>query len=33
MALEVIAHMEQGKLVSLDSSLAINAAKYGIDYK
>ncbi len=33
MALEVIAHMEQGKVVSLDSSLAINAAKYGIDYK
>jgi predicted nucleic acid-binding protein len=33
MALEVIAHMEQGKIVSLDSSLAIDAAKYGIDYK
>jgi len=33
MALEVIAHMEQGKVVSLDSSLAIDAAKYGIDYK
>ena len=32
-ALEVIAHMEQGKVVSLDSSLAIDAAKYGIDYK
>ena len=33
MALEVIAHMEQGKVVSLDSSLAIDAAKYGVDYK
>lgn len=33
MALEVIAHMEQGKIVSLDSSLAIDAAKYGLDYK
>ena len=32
-ALEAIAHMEQGKIVSLDSSLAIDAAKYGIDYK
>ena len=33
MALEVIAHMEQGEVVSLDSSLAIDAAKYGVDYK
>lgn len=33
MALEVIAHMQQGEVVSLDSSLAIDAAKYGIDYK
>lgn len=33
MALEVIAHMEQGKVVPLDSSLAIDSAKYGIDYK
>ena len=33
MALEAIAHMEQGNVVSLDSSLAIEAAKYGIDYK
>ena len=33
MALDVIAHMEQGKGVSLDSSLAIGSAKYGIDYK
>ena len=32
MALEAIAHMEQGKVVSLDSSLAIDAAKYGIEY-
>ena len=33
MALEVIAHMEQGNVIPLDSSLAIDAAKYGIDYK
>lgn len=33
MALQAIAHMEQGKVISLDSSLAIDAAKYGIDYK
>ncbi len=33
MALEAIAHMEQGKVVPLDSSLAIDSAKYGIDYK
>ena len=33
MALQAIAHMEQGNVISLDSSLAINAAKYGIDYK
>jgi predicted nucleic acid-binding protein len=32
-ALEAIAHMEQGSVVSLDSSLAIDAARYGIDYK
>ena len=33
MALQAIAHMNQGRVVSLDSSLAIDAAKYGIDYK
>ena len=33
MALEAIAHIQQGKVISLDSSLAIDAAKYGIDYK
>ena len=33
MALEAIAHIQQGKVVSLDSSLAIDAAKYGIDHK
>jgi predicted nucleic acid-binding protein len=32
-ALEVIAHMEQGRVVSLDSSLAIDAAKYAVDFK
>lgn len=25
--------MEQGKVITLDSSLAIDAAKYGVDYK
>lgn len=33
LALEAIAHMQQGKVISLDSSLAIDAAKYGVDYK
>lgn len=32
-ALEAIAHMEQGKVVLLDSSLAINAAVYGLKHK
>ncbi len=32
-ALQAIAHMEQGKVVSLNSALAINAAKYGIELK
>lgn len=30
-ALDAIAHMEQGKVVSLDGSLAVNAAQYGVD--
>ena len=33
MAMEAIAHMEQGRVIPLDSSLAIDAAKYGVDYK
>ena len=33
LALQAIAHMEQGRVVSLGSSLAIDAARYGIDYK
>ena len=33
MALEAIAHIEQGKVISLDSVLAIDAAQYGIDLK
>ncbi len=33
LALECVAHMEQGNVVPLDSSLAINAAHYGIEYK
>jgi len=32
-ALEAIAHMEQGKVISFDSSLAIDAARYGIEHK
>jgi len=33
MALEAIAHMEQGKVITLDSTLAIDAAQYGLKYK
>ncbi|MBL1277917.1 MAG: type II toxin-antitoxin system VapC family toxin [Ectothiorhodospiraceae bacterium] len=33
LALECVAHMEQGTVVALDSSLALNAAHYGIEYK
>jgi predicted nucleic acid-binding protein len=32
-ALEAIAHMEQGKVVPLDSTLAIDAAVYGLNNK
>ena len=32
-ALEAIAHMEQGKVVLLDSTLAIDAAVYGLKHK
>ncbi|MGV6860088.1 MAG: PIN domain-containing protein [bacterium] len=32
-ALEAIAHMEQGKVVILDSTLAIDAAVYGLKHK
>jgi predicted nucleic acid-binding protein len=32
-ALEAIAHMKQGKVVSLDSSLAIDAVSYGVELK
>ena len=32
-ALEAIAHMEQGKIVLLDSALAIDAAVYGLKHK
>jgi len=32
-ALEAIAHMEQGKIIPLDSVLAVDAAQYGIDHK
>ena len=32
-ALEAIAHMEQGKVVPLDSALAIDAAVYGLKNK
>lgn len=33
LALEAIAHMEQGKVVPLDSTLAVDAAVYGLDNK
>jgi len=33
MALECIAHMEQGKTVPLDSTLAIDSAHYGVEYQ
>jgi len=32
-ALEAIAHMEQGKVVSLGSALAVEAAVYGLKHK
>lgn len=32
-ALAAIAHMEQGRVIPLDSELAINAASYGVTYK
>ncbi|MCK5919277.1 MAG: type II toxin-antitoxin system VapC family toxin [Cocleimonas sp.] len=32
-ALQAVAHMEQGRVVPLDCSLAIDAAKYGVDHK
>ena len=32
MAFEAVAHMEQGHVASLDSALAIDAARYGVDY-
>ena len=32
-ALQAIAHMEQGKVIPLNSALAINAAKFGIELK
>lgn len=33
LALEAIAHMQQGKVVVLDSSLAVDAAVYGLEHK
>jgi len=33
LALEAVAHMEQGKVIPLDSELAIDAAQYGVDLK
>ena len=32
-ALQAIAHMEQGRVISLDSALAIDAATFGVQYK
>ena len=33
MALEAIAHMEQGRVIVLDGDLAVDAAQYGVEYK
>ena len=32
LAIEAIAHMEQGKVVPLDSSLAVDVAHYGMEF-
>ena len=32
-ALQAIAHMEQGKVISLDNELSRDAAYYGVEYK
>ena len=32
-ALQIIAHMQQGRVVALNSDLALDAARYGIEYK
>jgi predicted nucleic acid-binding protein len=32
-ALAVIAHMKQGRVIALDSNLAVDAATYGVQYK
>jgi toxin FitB len=32
-ALQVVAHMQQGKVVALDSGLAVDAAVFGLKYK
>ena len=32
-ALEAVAHMEQGKVIALNGSLAIDAAQYGVELK
>lgn len=32
-ALEAVAHMRQGRVVDLDSDLAVSAAMYGIEFK
>lgn len=33
LALEAIAHMQQGRVIALDDILAVKAAHYGIEYK
>lgn len=33
MALEAIAHMEQGRVIALDAALAIDAAQCGLEHK
>lgn len=32
-ALAAIAHMQQGKVIALDATLAVDAATYGVEYK
>ncbi|MCV6604535.1 MAG: type II toxin-antitoxin system VapC family toxin [Porticoccaceae bacterium] len=33
LALEAIAHMQQGQIINLDENLAVNAAVLGVEYK
>ena len=33
LALEIVAHMQQGKVVDLNNSIALSAARLGVEYK